>query len=224
MTSFQDNRSVARYGDQTKRLVPGLEDLHRMAGLLLAETLGEAAHILVLGAGGGQELKAFADNSATWRFLGVDPSAEMLELAKQVASPHLGRIAFQEGTIEDSPAGPFDGATCLLTLHFLAPEDRLRTLIALRERMKSGAPLVIAHHSFPGQAREKEVWLNRYAAFAASSGVDENQAQTAAQSIGEKLPVLSPQEDEALLREAGFTGVQLFYAAFTFRGWLAYAR
>jgi tRNA (cmo5U34)-methyltransferase len=26
-----------------------------------------------------------------------------------------------------------------------------------------------------------------------------------------------------LMREAGFSGVSLFYAAFTFRGWVAYA-
>ena len=34
------------------------------------------------------------------------------------------------------------------------------------------------------------------------------------------LPALSPEQDEALLREAGFTDVRLFYAGFTFRGWV----
>ncbi len=38
----------------------------------------------------------------------------------------------------------------------------------------------------------------------------------------EQLPVLSPDRDEALLREAGFSGVELFYAAFRFRGWVGY--
>ncbi|RYG82047.1 MAG: methyltransferase, partial [Alphaproteobacteria bacterium] len=42
-------------------------------------------------------------------------------------------------------------------------------------------------------------------------------------AIGEYLPTMSPKEDEALLREAGFNGVGLFYAAFTFRGWVGYA-
>jgi hypothetical protein len=36
-------------------------------------------------------------------------------------------------------------------------------------------------------------------------------------------PALSPEEDEASLRAAGFSDVRLFYAAFTFRGWVAYA-
>jgi tRNA (cmo5U34)-methyltransferase len=35
--------------------------------------------------------------------------------------------------------------------------------------------------------------------------------------------MLSPEEDEAVLRAAGFTRVEPFYAAFTWRGWVGYA-
>jgi tRNA (cmo5U34)-methyltransferase len=41
--------------------------------------------------------------------------------------------------------------------------------------------------------------------------------------VGSRLPVLSPDQDERMLREAGFSGVQLFYAGFAFRGWVSYA-
>jgi tRNA (cmo5U34)-methyltransferase len=37
------------------------------------------------------------------------------------------------------------------------------------------------------------------------------------------LPIFAPEQDEAMLREAGFSNVSLFYAAFTFRGWVGYA-
>ncbi len=36
----------------------------------------------------------------------------------------------------------------------------------------------------------------------------------------ERLPLLTPAEEEGLLREAGFTDVELCYAAFSFRGWV----
>ena len=48
-------------------------------------------------------------------------------------------------------------------------------------------------------------------------------AERAGVAIGERLPTLSPEHDEALLHQAGFTDVSLFYAAFTFRGWVATA-
>ncbi len=38
----------------------------------------------------------------------------------------------------------------------------------------------------------------------------------------ERLPVLSPEQDVSALHEAGFSQVELFYAAFTFKGWVAY--
>ena len=36
-----------------------------------------------------------------------------------------------------------------------------------------------------------------------------------------RLPVLSPEQDVSVLQEAGFSQVALFYAALTFRGWIA---
>ena len=63
----------------------------------------------------------------------------------------------------------------------------------------------------------------RYAAFAVSSGVEPSQAENARSMIAERLPILSPEEDEQLLRDAGFDGVSLFNAGFACRGCVAYA-
>lgn len=219
--SFQDSDAVAQYGNGPVRQVPGLHALHRMSTLLLAEHVPGDGRVLVLGAGGGIELKVFVDAQPGWRFLGVDPSAPMLKLAQDTLGPEASRVDFVEGVIDDAPLAPCDGATCLLTLHFLSAEQRLHTLRELWRRLKPGAPLVVAHHSIPQAGVEKTRWLNRYAAFAASSGVPRADAYRAIEAIGERLPLLSPDEDEALLREAGFEDVELFYAAFTFKGWVA---
>jgi len=220
--AFSDPEAVSRYAEGPPRLVPGFADLQRMTALLLAERLGAEARVLVLGAGGGLELKAFAERHQRWRFVGVDPSAEMLRLARGTLGSLGSRVELREGYIDDAPQGPFDGATCLLTLHFVPADERLRTLSEVHKRLKPGAPFVVAHHSFPQEADEKAIWLSRYAAFAAASGVPIEKAETAAAEIGRRLPVLSPEQDEALMRNAGFSNVSLFYAGFTFRGWVAY--
>ena len=44
-----------------------------------------------------------------------------------------------------------------------------------------------------------------------------------AKLMNERLPLLTPDEEEDLFREAGFSGVALFYAAFSFRGWVGTA-
>lgn len=222
MTSFTDPQAVARYAEGPVRQVPGFHALQQMTALLLAEVVPENGRVLVLGAGGGLELKAFAERQPHWQLVGVDPSAEMLKLASATLGPFASRVELHEGYIDTAPAGPFDGATCLLVLHFLTAEERLRTLREIRRRLRPGAPLAIAHHSFPQTQGAKDRWLRRYAAFAIASGVPEANARNAIEAIGAKLPLLAPDDDVALLKEAGFDAIELFYAAFTFRGWVAY--
>lgn len=220
--AFSDPAMVASYSERAQRQVPGFADLQRMALLLLAEYAPGAADILVLGAGGGLELKLFAETQKDWRLVGVDPSAEMLDLARSTLGPLQSRAELIEGTIDAAPAGFFDGAACLLVLHFLPRDERLRTLREVRHRLKPGAPFVVAHHSFPKDEQGRR-WLRRFAALAELNGIDAKQAAGMPPALEAHLPALPPEEDEALLREAGFSDVALFYAALTFRGWVARA-
>lgn len=222
MSFFSNPGEVATYAERVARHVPGLRDLHRMIGLLLAERVPAGGRILVLGAGGGLELKAMAEMQPTWRFDGVDPVPLMLDQARATLGDLTSSVMFHEGYIDDAPDGPFDGATCLLTLHFLEVDERRRTLEEMHRRLKPGAPLVTVHHSFPNDEAGKHKWLTRNASLIGSSGMTQSQLQNNIQLMKEKLPVLSPEQDVAVLQQAGFSGVELFYAAFTFKGWISY--
>lgn len=222
MTGFSDRKAVSSYRERTAQLVPGLHDLHRMTGLLLAELVPGDARILVLGAGGGMELEVLSRMHPDWRFVGIDPSVAMLDLARTSLGEAASRVEFHEGYIDSAPSGPFDAAVCLLTLHFLPAQERLETLRALGSRLTPGAAFVSAHYSFPTDAAAPDKWLTRAAAFAIASGVPASQASENIARLRERLPVLSPDQDEALLGEAGFSGIELFYAGLAFRGWVSY--
>lgn len=125
---FSDAQAVVRYAEDPPRKVPGFADLQRMVALLLAERAPEDARILVLGAGGGLELKR-----SQWLIRGGDlmewdPSSEMLKLAERTLGPLSTRVNLQRGYIHEASEGSFDGGTCLLTLHFLATYERRHTL------------------------------------------------------------------------------------------------
>lgn len=223
MDPFSDPEAVARYAEGPRRNVPGYDGLQRMTTLLLAERVPEDGRVLVVGAGGGLELKAFAEAHPGWTFVGVDPSAEMLNLAARSLGPFAPRALLHRGYIDGAPAGPFDAATCLLTFHFVTPEERRRMAAEIHRRLRPGAPFVAAHLSIPEHEDERALWLSRYAAFLVSSGVDPDKAANARAAIDARLTILAPEQDEAILREAGFSKVGLFYAGFAFRGWVAYA-
>lgn len=219
--SFTDPQALARYAEGPKAQVPGFADLQRMTRLLLAETAPAEGRILVLGAGGGLELEHFAQAQPGWHLTGVDPSAAMLDLARARIADHADRIVLQEGVIHDAPAGPFDGATALLTFHFIPLDRRRPTLAALHDRLRPGARLVLAHLSLP--AGDETLWLARYAAFGADSGLDAARTRLGAETIRATLPVQSPEADAADLAATGFTRIATFYQGFAFRGWVATA-
>lgn len=220
---FNDAAAISSYAEKTRRLVPGWSDLQRMAALLVAERAPERANVLVVGAGGGVELTLFAQTYPQWRFVGVDPSLPMLELAAAALGPLAERAQLHHGYVDTAPNGPFDAATCLLTMHFVAADERRRMLKNIRSRLKPGAPFVMAHMSFPQAPEEKQLWLSRYVAFAVSSGVQFENASNAASTIQASLPLIAPDEEQEMLEAAGFTNTQLFYAGFAFRGWVTCA-
>lgn len=218
-----DTASARSYAEGPPRQVPGYASLHRMVSLLLAERTPSDGRVLVLGAGGGQELKALAEAHPGWGFDGVDPSVDMLRLADEVAAPHRERIRLHEGTIDAAPAGPFDAATSILTFHFIPADERLATLQHLHRRLKTGAPLVLVHLSFPQTEPDRSTWIARHVAFGLSNGTNPAHAESARQAIASRLTILSPEDEVAMLGQAGFPDASLFYAGLSLRGWIAYA-
>ncbi|WP_431235412.1 class I SAM-dependent methyltransferase [Mycolicibacterium psychrotolerans] len=220
---FDDPRHVDMYAARAAQMVPAYRDIHRMATVLIDERAPSDARVLVLGAGGGLETRAFAQAQPGWTFDAVDPSAAMLDLAARNLGPYAARVRMHHGYIDDAPDGPFAAATSLLTLHFLPPELRRETVAQVRRRLAPGAPFVVAHMSFPHDGSDRDLWISRHVANLLAAGIDPADVDKARNAIATEVPVLSPDQDRAVLREAGFTDVTEFFTAFTFRGWVGYA-
>lgn len=216
---FEDPAHAARYADGPARFMPGYHAVQRMAGVLIREHAPHNAHVMVHGAGGGMEIEAFARENPEWTFLGVEPAKAMLEEARARLGDLNERVTLHHGFAEDAPIGPFDAATSLLTLHFLEADERQATVADIVRRLKPGAPLVVAHCSFPQNPEHRDTWLTRHRDFVIASGGDPQEAEQACKDISESLPVLAPELDEKLLRDAGLSDVTPFYSAFTWRGW-----
>lgn len=220
---FEDPEKARNYSQGPIKFTPGFTDLHKMVNVLLAEKSPTQANILVHGAGGGLELEAMASTQLNWQFVGVDPAKAMLDEAEARLGSLMSRITLHHGFIDSAPSGPFDAATSLLTLHFLEADERIDTIRKIVSRLKPGAPFVVVHSSFPQTLPERDVWLSRYQAYAVASGVPEDMATTAWEGVASMNTLLDADHDLKIMHEAGLSDVSLFYAAFTWRGWVGYA-
>ena len=89
-----------------------------------------------------------------------------------------GKIEYR-GDIDAAPHGPFDGATSLLTFHFIPRDQRFETLRAIRQRLKAGAPFVVMHISIPSSEPDRSLWLSRHRAFAGTPAASAEQSMQA---------------------------------------------
>ncbi|EIZ78981.1 hypothetical protein WSK_2525 [Novosphingobium sp. Rr 2-17] len=78
------------------------------------------------------------------------------------------------------------------------------------------------HHSIPEDG-DFARWFAPTEAFCGGSGADIDRAFASAATIAQRLPFLSSDVDQAILCEAGFSDVALFYAGLSLRGCVAIA-
>ncbi|KAJ3135573.1 hypothetical protein HK100_002581 [Physocladia obscura] len=241
-TEMNQDPSVALYTTLAKDyragpkdFVPGFSDIHRMVIQLLDEKLkhDQSPRVLVLGAGGGLELKAMADDREAWTFLAIDPSEPMLESAKSFVGASIAgsRVKWITGYIRDASAEVHDrcdAGTCLMTLHMIpdnaSDEGKLETLKQIRKRLAPNAPFVVLDNCMDPKDSNYLVLLNRYIQFAVGSGVPEDIVRKFADTLDkharDRNITVSPEREEELFRLAGFTNCSLFYAGLTWRGWV----
>lgn len=221
-----DAERAPRYDSTIQAVMPGYQSLHALVKFLLADCLGEAAHLLIAGVGTGLEIEILGSANPGWRFTGFDPSEGMIDQAKaRMDRTGLAqRAALVVGAIDDlDPAPAFDAATLLLVMHFLPDNGaKLAMLKGIAKRLKPGAPLVLADlHGASDTARHArlmKVWRH----WQLAHGLDPEDVEKGFRFIAKNVHFVPETRLFALLHEAGFTGIEHFHQAFLTGGWLAF--
>lgn len=206
------------------QFVPGYGTMLQMTTQLIAEHIGETGVVLVLGAGGGLEIEVFSASMPRWTYLAIDPNKGMLDAARERARRcgAMDKVVWIDGFVFNAPPALCDAGVCLLTLHFVTGEEsKLDTLKALRARLRPSAPLVVVDLCMDKGASDYELRLDRYCRFALDSGADPELVASTRERVRTVIDTLGASREDALIRDAGFRDVDLFYAGHSWRGWIA---
>jgi tRNA (cmo5U34)-methyltransferase len=220
-----DLARAAEYASQSRIALAGYDACHELSSCMLAAMLGSGAEavILVAGAGGtGSEIVIGGKLEPGWKFVAVDPSQPMLDLAmSRVASAGLmARTRPVLGHVSDLPDdAAFDAATLIGVLHHLP--GRPAKLAILRElacRMKPGAPLLLAGNclAYAAEPLLMAAWGERWRMNGASA--DEVQARRGKILQGADPPQ-SEREVAELLDAAGFEPPTRFFSSLFWGAW-----
>ena len=185
--------------------------------------LSTNAKILVVGAGGGEEIISLGKHNPGWRFVGVDLSEKMLQLANsRVQQENLKNdIQLHKMEVLNLEDKNFDAATCFLTLHFI-PDDgsKLATLQAIQKRLKPNSPFMLVDGAGERETVEFNDNFMAWKTHAQNNGISSEFLEQMTKTVME-LPFVSEDREIQLLAEAGFEQIRKVYQGIWFNGWLA---
>ncbi|MEK4667295.1 class I SAM-dependent methyltransferase [Niallia sp. FSL R7-0271] len=218
-----EDPSVNSYATTIRKKIAGYPLLYELTGNLMEGFLiGDSNHtVLIVGAGGGQELVTFSNNSL-WSYVAVDSSEEMLKLAKSRTKNIADRICFHHSEWDMfSTEKQFDGATCLLVLHFIKGlGNKRKFLLNIAKHLKPGAPLLLAAIQGEQVSESFEMQMAGWRNYMISNGISPEEFAEFAATIGQGTEVNSDEEWKELLYDCGFTNVSCYFGSFLIRGFI----
>ncbi len=218
------NPEMARnYDDRNARLSAISDNMHFLIRLVL-EDLPADARILCVGVGTGAEIVSLAQTNPGWSFVGIDPSASMLDVCREKleAANILDRCELVHGYVQDAPEGAaFDAVVSVLVAHFIGREDRPDFYRAVHERLKQGGCFVSTEISADLDAETFAPLLRNWGRVQSLMGATPESLEKLPEMLRNMLSVVPPAETEALMKSAGFELPVAFFQAFMIRGWHA---
>jgi len=152
------------YRQTIRNSVPGYDALIEIAAAALEQAVPQAASILVVGPGLGEELVPLLTALPQSSFTLLEPSAQMraactreIDAAGAAARCELIARSVEPGV--DPLGGPFDTVVSHNVLHLMPPERQLALLQTLATCVSPGGALVLSAYSEPENASGFEALL-----------------------------------------------------------------
>jgi len=227
--NFDSNPPVElnEYDSTIKLSIPGYESIFTMAYSILHTMLEPTAGLLIVGAGTGKELCDFGTHQPQWLMTAVDPSSEMLSIAKEkVKNVKLkNRVVFHNGyTNELSEDQRYNAATSILVMHFL-PDDgmKLNFLKDIAKRLQKRAPLILVDLFGDRESDEFNNYVAAWKIYAKTMGIEQGllEDEYFSKNVLDRIHFISQKRVEELLTEAGFERISRFSTGLLCGGWIA---
>ena len=222
-----DKEMAAEYDRGVRRTLPTYDSMFKLVQAYLRANITQQESVLIIGAGGGNELATLGPTNPEWTFTAVDPAPPMLDFARMKAIELKidDRVEFIEGTVDDvTEEKLFGAATCMLVLHFIEDIDEKRILLKkIRHHLSPGAPFVMASmYGNPSDPAFNELFALWKAYWLDSTNLTEAEVNEMEKTV-RKLSFIPEEEIVRLLREAGFGNIAKFFTTNMFGGWICKA-
>ena len=205
-----DDSSVSTYQQSIRQKIIGYDLIYDMMANIL-HSFPTTHKVLVVGAGGGQELLTLGELLPSAHFTAVDTSKVMLELAaKQIDMlPYALNIEWIDRDLLTSNVKElFDVATCHLVLHFMQDLDQKKALLQkIADSLKENGVLFISSINADLTSSAFKHQLRYWRGSMLHNNISENHWQRFEQSFSITTHPIKLELLINLLKDVGFTTI-----------------
>lgn len=219
---FFNKDGSASYDERNSRLSAITENMHFLIRLALRD-LPENSRILCVGVGTGAEIFSLAKAYPTWTFVGVDPSASMLDVCRERLQKAgiAGRCELINGYVTDVPPGAaFDASLSILVGHFVRHDERQSFYQDMATRIRKGGYLINTEISFDLDSKQFPTMLRGWEAVHELMGATPEKLKELPSVLREMLTIRPPEEITKLIESAGIENPVRFFQSFMICGWM----
>jgi tRNA (cmo5U34)-methyltransferase len=219
---FDKNVSKA-FDSHVRKSVPFYDEIQLMLIELSEYFVRDHSVVYDLGSSTGTTLDLLSKTHAgkkDVRFIGFDLSKFMIKEARKKASrPNVRFYHKNIMDIEFSP--PAHLVTSLFTMQFLTLAERRTLLTRINDGLIEGGGLLIVEKVSAEHSCFEEIWTELYWDFKRRQGFSPEQILEKANSIRGVLKPLSGDENISLLRQTGYSRVEVFFKWYNWAGFSA---
>jgi tRNA (cmo5U34)-methyltransferase len=220
------DEEVARvFDDMLRRSIPDYEAMRRVVLEVGRSFVQPGTDVVDLGCSRGDGLAPFVGPSV--RCVGVEVSPPMLAVARQRFARELdsGLVELHARDLRDDYPDVRASLTLLtLTLQFIPPEERLAILTAAREHTVEGGGLVLVEKVAGGSPWLDGLLRRLHEHRKLEAGYTREEVDRKRMSLAGVLVPIGAEENERLLRQAGFAEVECVWRSLNFAAWIAVSR
>jgi len=222
---FEFNAEVARvFDDMLERSIPLYKECRDLAIQFCVRYAQPQSRIYDLGCSAGSFLEHLTDRleaSFPAEIIGVDNSAPMLERARKRLKGRSVRL--EEADLADDRFEMISASVVILnyTLQFVPPSSRLALVQKIHSGLLEQGRLILIEKIKGEHPESDEAFIDFYHEFKRKMGYSELEISRKRDALEEVLIARTLTENIDLLREAGFSRIEIFFKWNNFAGLIA---
>ena len=213
------------FDDMLSRSIPHYRTVIDGMAQLLAELLPDRATVYDLGCSTGTTLLELSRClvAKQFRYIGIDNAQAMLEKARNKSAmfSKSNQLTFQQGDITTCPMPDVAGIVCNYTMQFLRPVTRQAFVRRLYAGLPQGGVLLLSEKSIAHSSLLNRAFIGIYHDFKRQQGYSELEIAAKREALENVLVPFSLEENIAMLRQAGFGEIEVFFKWFNFSSLVA---